>query len=171
MMTLDKLMGLDKHTARATAGVINHATVRFYHFRNQLNNASRRVKFTIFLCPRSGIHLQEILVYTTDQIFFMETRLINFIHFVDKLLDPQIAEILGMSVDELMQVKHGPENREPRQSVRDIVSLSLRAVCLAMDVAVVALSIFGQISTQSAVVMLGIGLGCAGISLLENSKK
>ena len=84
---------------------------------------------------------------------------------------PKLAEILGMSVDELMQVKHNSENREPKQSVRDIVSLVLKAICLAMGVAVVALSVFSQISTQSAVVMLGIGLACAGISLMENSKK
>ena len=84
---------------------------------------------------------------------------------------PKLAEILGISVDELMQVKHNSENRESRQSARDIVSLVLKAICLAMGVAVVALSVFGQISTQSAVVMLGIGLACAGISLMENSKK
>ena len=84
---------------------------------------------------------------------------------------PKLAEILGMSVDELMQVKHNSENREPEQSVRDIVSFVLKAICLAMGVAVVALSVFSQISTQSAVVMLGIGLSCAGISLMENSKE
>ena len=84
---------------------------------------------------------------------------------------PKLAEILGVSVDELMQVKHSSDNRKPRQSVRDIVSLVLKAICLAMGVAVAALSILGQISTQSAVVMLGIGLGCAGISLLENSRE
>ena len=84
---------------------------------------------------------------------------------------PKLAEILGMSVDELMQVKHNSENRESRQSVRDIVSLTFKAICLAMGVAVVTLSVFGQISTQSAVVMLGIGLTCAGISLMENSKE
>ena len=83
---------------------------------------------------------------------------------------PKLAEIFGMSVDELMQVKRSSENREPKQSVQDIVSLILKAICLAMGVAVVALSIFGQISTQSAVVMLGIGVACAGISLMENRK-
>ena len=87
---------------------------------------------------------------------------------------PKLAEIFGMSVDELLRVKHNSENRESRQSrqsVRDIVSLIFKAICLAMGVAVVTLSVFGQISTQSAVVMLGIGLACAGISLMENSKK
>ena len=84
---------------------------------------------------------------------------------------PKLAEIFEMSVDELMQVKHNSENNEPRQSIRNIVSLILKAICLAMGVAVVALSIFGQISTQSAVVMLGLGLACAGISLMGNSKE
>ena len=84
---------------------------------------------------------------------------------------PKLAEIFGVSVDELLQVKHNSENRESRQSVRDIVSLIFKAICLAMGVAVVTLSVFGQISTQSAVVMLGIGLACAGISLMENSKE
>ena len=84
---------------------------------------------------------------------------------------PKLAEIFEMSVDELMQVKHNSENNEPRQSIRNIVSLIFKAICLAMGVAVVTLSIFGQISTQSAVVMLGIGLACAGISLMENGKE
>ena len=84
---------------------------------------------------------------------------------------PKLAEIFGMSVDELMQVKHDSENRESGQSIRDIVFLIFKAICLAMGVAVVVLSIIGQISTQSAVVMLGIGLACAGISLMDKNKE
>ena len=83
---------------------------------------------------------------------------------------PKLAEILGMSVDELMQVKRSSENRESKRSVRDIVSLILKAICLAMGMAVMTLSIAGQISTQSAGVMLGLGLACAGIILMENRK-
>ena len=84
---------------------------------------------------------------------------------------PKLAEILGMSVDELMQVKPNSENRLPKQSVQDVVSLTFKAICLAMGVAVVVLSILGQISTQSAVVLLGIGLACAGISLIKKSEE
>ena len=82
---------------------------------------------------------------------------------------PKLAEILGLSVDELMQVKHNSKKKEPVQSVGAIVSLVFRAICLAMGIAVVVLSILGQLSTQSAIVMLGIGLACAGISLIEKS--
>lgn len=80
---------------------------------------------------------------------------------------PKLAEILGLSVDELMQVKHNSEKKDPMQSARSMVSLIFRAICLAMGIAVVALSILEQLSTQSAIVMLGIGLTCAGISLME----
>ena len=80
---------------------------------------------------------------------------------------PKLAEILGLSVDELMQVKHSSEKKGLMQSVGAIVSLAFRAICLAMGVAVVVLSILGQLSTQPAIVMLGIGLACAGISLMK----
>lgn len=80
---------------------------------------------------------------------------------------PKLAEILGLSIDELMQVKHHAEKKIPMQSVGAIVSLVFRAICLAMGIAVVVLSLLGQLSTQSAIVMLGIGLACAGISLME----
>ena len=84
---------------------------------------------------------------------------------------PKLAEILGLSVDELMQVKHNAEEKGPAGSVGALVSLGFRAVCLAMGVAVVALSILGQLSTGSAIVLLGIGLTCAGISLMEKGKE
>ena len=80
---------------------------------------------------------------------------------------PKLAEILGLSVDELMQVNHNVEKKGSAKSVGAIVSLIFRAICLAMGIAVVVLSVLGQLSTQSAVVMLGIGLASAGISLIE----
>ena len=43
----------------------------------------------------------------------------------------------------------------------------MKALTLAMGVAVVVLSRLGQLEAQSAVGMLGIGLACAGISMLE----
>lgn len=80
---------------------------------------------------------------------------------------PKLAEILGLSVDELMQVKHNADKKGPVQSVGAIVSLVFKAVCLAMGVAVAVLSLLGQIDTHSAIVMLGIGVACAGVSLLQ----
>ena len=66
-----------------------------------------------------------------------------------------------------MQVKQESQKEETGKSVRDMVSLACKAVCLAMGVAVVALSALGQLESQSATVMLGVGLACAGIRLLE----
>ena len=54
-----------------------------------------------------------------------------------------------------------------KKSIREITSLIFRAVTLAMGVAVVVLSCMGKLETQSAVTMLGIGLACAGIAMLE----
>ena len=80
---------------------------------------------------------------------------------------PRLAEIFGMSVDELMQIKTESANAEEKAGVREIISLIPRAVCIAMGVAVAVLSILGEMDTKTAVIMLGIGVACAGISLLE----
>lgn len=54
-----------------------------------------------------------------------------------------------------------------KKSFKEIVSIVMKALTLAMGVAVVVLSRLGQLEAQSAVGMLGIGLACAGISMLE----
>ena len=54
-----------------------------------------------------------------------------------------------------------------KKSIREITSLVFRAVSLAMGVAVTVLSCLGSLEAQSAVTMLGIGLACGGIALLE----
>ena len=80
---------------------------------------------------------------------------------------PKLAEVFGMTVDELMQIKTETVQAEDRQSPGSIISLALKAVCIAMGVAVAVLSILGEMNTDTAVTMLGIGVACAGISLLE----
>ncbi len=82
---------------------------------------------------------------------------------------PNLAEILGVTVDELMQIKKEAEN--PKQSVKDIIQLILKAVPMAMGVAVVVLSIMGELEIQSGFTMLGLGMCCIGISLLNNKEK
>ena len=54
-----------------------------------------------------------------------------------------------------------------KNTIQAMTSLVFRAVALAMGVAVVALSCLGKLEAQSAVTMLGIGLACGGIVLLE----
>ena len=51
--------------------------------------------------------------------------------------------------------------------IRNLISLIFKAVSLAMGIAVVVLSILGQLDSQTAIVMLGIGLACTGVSLIE----
>ena len=54
-----------------------------------------------------------------------------------------------------------------KKSIRDSVTLVFKGVTLAMGVAVVVLSCLGSLEPQTAVTLLGIGLSCAGISMLE----
>lgn len=52
--------------------------------------------------------------------------------------------------------------------IREITSTAFKALTLAMGVAVVVLSKLGNLDPETAVSLLGIGLACAGISLLSN---
>lgn len=54
-----------------------------------------------------------------------------------------------------------------KKSVHEVVSTVFKALTLAMGVAVVVLSRLGSLEPQSAITMLGIGLACAGVALLE----
>lgn len=51
------------------------------------------------------------------------------------------------------------------KSIREIVFVIFRAVTLAMGVAVVVLSCMGSLAPENAVLLLGIGLACAGIAM------
>mgnify|MGYP003302806887 CR=1 FL=1 len=82
---------------------------------------------------------------------------------------PNLAEILGVTVDELMQIKREAEN--PKQSLKEILQIILKAVPVAMGVAVVVLSVMDELPIQSGFVMLGLGMFCVGISLLNEKKK
>ena len=54
-----------------------------------------------------------------------------------------------------------------KKSVREIANVVLRALTLAMGVAVVVLSCLGAMEIETAVTLLGIGLACAGVALLN----
>ena len=81
---------------------------------------------------------------------------------------PKLAEIFGMSVDELMQVR-ADTKENTNNKVSEIVNLALKGVALEMGIAVVVLSFIGDIGTNEAVSMLGIGLAC--LSVAQFSKK
>ena len=57
------------------------------------------------------------------------------------------------------------EKHMEEKSIREIVFVIFRAVTLAMGVAVVVVSCMGSLAPENAVLLLGIGLACAGIAM------
>ena len=81
---------------------------------------------------------------------------------------PNLAEILGVSVEELMQVKK--EAEAPVSKIAEIMDIAPKAVAMAMGIAVTVLTILNALDVKSGMIMLGIGLACAGISLMSDKK-
>ena len=52
-----------------------------------------------------------------------------------------------------------------KKSIHEIISTVFKALTLAMGVAVVVLSCMGSLAPENAVLLLGIGLACAGIAM------
>ena len=86
---------------------------------------------------------------------------------------PKLAEILGISIDELMQAEApGPETEGSKnQQIHEIVMLVFKAAALAMGIAVIVLSSMRAIDMNTGFTLLGIGLACAGICLLQKDGK
>ena len=80
---------------------------------------------------------------------------------------PKLAEILGVSVEELMNAKSMPP--VGHKGAGYMIDIVLKAVPLAMGVAVVVTSILGDLDAKSGFSMLGIGLACVGVYLLKNN--
>ena len=81
---------------------------------------------------------------------------------------PNLAEILGVSVEELMQIKK--EAEAPVRKAAEIMEIAPKAVAMAMGVAVTVLTIINALDVKSGMVMLGIGLACVGIHLMSAKK-
>ena len=78
---------------------------------------------------------------------------------------PKLAQILGISLEELMNAEPAPKNGgEKAEQVMDVV---LKAVPLAMGIAVTVLSVLGEMDLQSGFSMLGIGIACLAIRELK----
>ena len=85
--------------------------------------------------------------------------------FPDTATIPKLAEILGVSVEELMQAKAVPVNGH--KGAGYLINIILKAVPLAMGVAVTITSILGELDMKSGFTMLGVGLACVGAYLLK----
>ena len=53
------------------------------------------------------------------------------------------------------------------KSIQEIIAIVCNALTLAMGVAVVVLSRLGNLEMETAVTLLGIGLVCAGVAMLQ----
>lgn len=78
---------------------------------------------------------------------------------------PNLAALLGVSVDELMQFK----KRTPtsKENLKEIIDMIFKAVALAMGIAVIVLSVLNKLAIESGIVLLGIGMTCTDISLFN----
>ena len=81
---------------------------------------------------------------------------------------PNLAALLHVSVDELMQFKK--EDSVPKKKPKEIIDLIIKTVALAMGIAVVVLSLMNKLGVESGITLLGIGMTCTGISLLNDKE-
>lgn len=81
---------------------------------------------------------------------------------------PKLAEIFEISVDELMQGKTETKESMSSNKADEIVDVALKGIGIAMGISVTVLSVFGEVETKNAFIMLGIGLASISIFLLKN---
>ena len=84
---------------------------------------------------------------------------------------PKLAEIFDVSVDDFMQVKTETKENMSKNKVDEIVDTALKGIGIAMGIAVTVLSVLGELETNTAFIMLGIGLSSISISLLKDKKE
>ncbi|MBQ9777688.1 MAG: helix-turn-helix transcriptional regulator [Clostridia bacterium] len=86
----------------------------------------------------------------------------------DTMTIPRLAEILGVSVEELMNAKAAPVTGH--KGAGYLLDIILKAVPLAMGVAVIVTSLLGELDAKSGFTMLGIGLASIGAYLLKGKE-
>lgn len=79
---------------------------------------------------------------------------------------PKLAEILDVSVEELLNAKS--QSKGERQDADSMIDLILRVIPIAMGVAVAVTAPFGTLAMNHGFSMLGLGIACIGIYLLRN---
>ena len=77
---------------------------------------------------------------------------------------PKLAEVLGITVEELLNAQTRKENNK----IDEIVNIALIGVGLAMGICVIVTSVLKQIDVNNAITMIGIGMSCLAVYLLKN---
>lgn len=78
---------------------------------------------------------------------------------------PLLAETLGLTVEELLQGKQ--ENQPVDPEVDELIQTILKALALAMGVAVAALSALNALTPRQGLSLLGLGVACLAIQSLR----
>ena len=85
---------------------------------------------------------------------------------------PKLAQLLGTTTDALLStVALSSEPAKDMGEVHRIIALILRAIPLAMGVATVVLAILGELDLETAATLLGIGMTCLSIYLLDRKEE
>lgn len=80
---------------------------------------------------------------------------------------PRLAEVLGVSVEQLMDVK--PKETSKEEVISQVIDNVLRAMPVAMGVALVVFSVLGEMGGYAGYFcMAGIGIFCLAIRQMKN---
>lgn len=79
----------------------------------------------------------------------------------------KLAEVLEVPVNDLLNTKM---QNVVKQKDSGLINLILKAVALAMAIAVVVLNILNQMSVSSSIILLGIGLFCLSFYLFNRGR-
>lgn len=74
---------------------------------------------------------------------------------------PQLAEILGISVETLMSLQ--PREAAETNPVSEALEIALKGIPLAMGIAAAVLAMLGQLEATDGISMLAVGMVCLAI--------
>lgn len=117
------------------------------------------------LCKENGMTQKQLadMLNITDKAVSKWER---DIAWPDTQTIPKLAEILGVSVEELMNAKSAPTTGH--KGAGYVIDIILKAIPVAMGVAVFVTSLLGELDMKSGFTMLGIGLASIGVYLFEH---
>ncbi|MBR6609940.1 MAG: helix-turn-helix transcriptional regulator [Oscillospiraceae bacterium] len=84
---------------------------------------------------------------------------------------PRLAELFGITVDEMLQVKETARSQPAENKTEKIMDIVLKAVPLAMGVTLVVSSALGSIDVYSGFTMTGIALFCMALKSFSDKKE
>lgn len=78
---------------------------------------------------------------------------------------PQLAEVLGLTLEELMQGQK--QNQPAEQKLDELADTIMKAVALALGVATAVLAALNAIEPRQGIFLLGAGLACLALSAMS----